>query len=1007
MKHYLPVIFFCFFTFTVLAQKKDVTNFPVVLDQNGRIECVTPTPLPEVSQQQEKLMQQFLQRGSNLVSPVAIPIKAHIVRRTDGSGGLSTTVLDAAIATMNTKYATLKMSFYLCGGIHYIDSDAFYATDVNKENDLLVLNNVNDAVNIYFVGDLVAGTSGLNGISAFPSADPLDNRIIMWNDATSNGVTLPHEMGHYWNLYHTHETFQGKEFVNGTNCSTAGDMVCDTPADPCCYFYNQNTCTYTGTAKDPNNQTYNPMVNNLMSYYGLCRDIFTAGQYARMDAGYALRLGYTGPNTYTFACNALGAAPTNLALSQSDCSVTLKWNDNSNVEMGYIIESSTSASGPWVAIGRVPANTSSYIDGRILTTGTTYYYRIVAANSNATASSSASILVNWTTSCYCLPASQSCGESVQVSNVVLKQGNTTLLENVSTCASTTGYSYPHSIVPNLPKNNTFTISVSTPNNNLTAGAVWIDYDHSGTFDADERILTKANGSWYTETVNFTVPDDAVSGLTRMRVRVSWNANISAECTIANGYGETEDYIVYIGCNLDPPTTIGGNRCGTGTVNLSASGCAGGTINWYSSTTGASIGIGASFTTPSISSTGTYYAGCTLASCTSTRTSVIATVNNAAVSGSGASRCGPGTLVLTATGCAGGTINWYSSTTGASIGSSASFTTPSISSTGTYYAGCTIASCTSTRTPFVATVINAAVSGTGASRCGPGTLVLTATGCAGGTINWYTAASGGTVAGTGASFTTPSLSDSKTFYVGCTIGACSSTLQSVAATVNTNPGIPNTVGASRCGPGTLVLTATGCAGGTINWYAASTGGSVIATGGSYTTPSLSDSRTYYVGCTVGQCSSSLTAVSATVNASPGAPVSSGVSRCGAGTVTLNASGCAGGTTIKWYSVSSGGTTVGTGGIYTTPVLSTSTTYYVACATVNCESIRTPVVATVNVNISFGAIAQSAGTYRASETITSAANVSTGTNYYAGKAIMLSPGFQAGSSEVFVAGIQGCP
>jgi hypothetical protein len=929
MKHYLPLIFFCLSTFTVIAQKKDVTSYPVVLDQNGRLECATPTPLPEVSQQQEKLMQQFIQRGSNLASPVAIPIKAHIVRRSDGTGGLSTTVLDAAIATMNTKYATLKMSFYLCGGIHYIDSDAFYATDVNKENDLLVLNNVNDAVNIYFVGDLVAGTSGLNGISAFPSADPLDNRIIMWNTATSNGVTLPHEMGHYWNLYHTHETFLGKEFVNGTNCSTAGDLVCDTPADPCCYFYNQSTCTYTGTAKDPNNQTYNPMVNNLMSYYGLCRDIFTPGQYARMDAGYALRLGYTGPDTYTFGCNALGAAPTNLALSQSDCSVTLKWNDNSNVEMGYIIESSTNASGPWVAIGRVPANTSSYIDGRILTTGTTYYYRIVAANSNATASSAASILVNWTTNCYCLPASQSCGESVQVSNVVLKQGSTTLLENISTCASTTGYSYPHSVVPNLPKNNTFTLAVSTPNNNLTAGAVWIDYDHSGTFDADERILTKAKSSWFTETVNFTVPNDAVAGLTRMRVRVSWNADISAECITANGYGETEDYIVYIGCNPDAPTTIGGNRCGTGTVNLSASGCAGGTINWYSSTTGASIGTGASFTTPSISSTGTYYAGCTLASCTSTRT------------------------------------------------------------------------------PVVATVINAAVTGTGASRCGPGTLTLTASGCAGGTINWYTAASGGAVAGTGASYTTPSLTDSRTYYVGCTIGACFSTLQSVAATINTTPAALNITSGTRCGTGVVILTASGCAGGTINWYSDSTGGSAIATGGSFTTPSLSDSRTYYAGCTIGQCSGSLAIATATVYVSPGAPVSSGVSRCGAGTVALNASGCAGGTTVKWYSVSSGGTAVGTGGTYTTPVLSTSTTYYVACATVNCESIRTPVIATVNVNISFGAIAQPNGTYRASDTITSAANVSTDTNYYAGKAITLSPGFQAGSSEVFIAGIQGCP
>lgn len=929
MKHFLPIIFICICPFVSLAQKKDTSNIPIVLDKDGRIDCGTPTPLPEISEQQEKLMQQFIQRGNNLVSPVSIPIKAHIVRKSDGTGGLSTSVLDAAIANMNVKYATLKMSFYLCGGIHYIDSDAFYATDVNKENDLLVLNNVNDAVNIYFVDNLVAGSSGLNGISAFPNADPLDNRIIMWNGATGNGVTLPHEMGHYWNLYHTHETFLGAELVNGSNCTTKGDLVCDTPADPCCYYYNSSTCTYTGTGTDTNGQTYSPMVNNLMSYYGLCRDIFTPGQYTRMDAGYALRLGYTGPNTYTFACNALGAAPTNLVLSQSTCSVSLAWNDNSNIEMGYIIESSTSASGPWVAIGRVPANTSNYVDGRVLTNGTTYYYRLVAANSNATYSSTANILVNWNTNCYCIPATQSCGESVQVSNVTIKQGSTTLLESISSCAAISGYSYPHTTVPNLPRNNTFSFSVSTPNNNPTGGAAWIDYDRSGTFDAGEMILTKPNGNWFTETVNFTVPNGAVEGLTRMRVRVSWNSNVTAECTIANGYGETEDYLVYIGCNLAPVTTIGGNRCGTGTVSLSASGCAGGIINWYNSATGASIGTGASFTTPSISATGTYYAGCTLASCSSTRTTAIATV------------------------------------------------------------------------------INASLIGTGASRCGPGTLALTATGCAGGTINWYAASTGGSVITTGGTFTTPGLTNSRTYYAQCTIGQCSSSFTGITATVNTVPGAPTTTGGSRCGPGSVKLMASGCAGGTLYWYALATGGSSFTSGGTFDTPSLGATTTYYVECSVNNCPSTRTSVTATIDpaSSLTAPTAAGISRCGPGTVNLSASGCAG--VIKWYSVATGGSAVSTGGSYTTPSLSTTTTYYVACTSGACESSRTSVTATININISFGNVAQSVGNYRASQTITSAANIATGTNYYAGKAILLTPGFQAGSSEVFIANIQNCP
>ena len=58
------------------------------------------------------------------------------------------------------------------------------------------------------------------------------------------------------------------------------------------------------------------------------------------------------------------------------------------------------------------------------------------------------------------------------------------------------------------------------------------------------------------------------------------------------------------------------------------------------------------------------------------------------------------------------------------------------------------------------------------------------------------------------------------------------------------------------------------------------------------------------------------------------------------------------------------------------------------------------------LTYGNINQVAGTYSATETITSQANVATPTNYYAGKSISLNPPFSAGPSEVFVAKIQGC-
>jgi subtilisin family serine protease len=73
-------------------------------------------------------------------------------------------------------------------------------------------------------------------------------------------------------------------------------------------------------------------------------------------------------------------------------------------------------------------------------------------------------------------------------------------------------------------------------------------------------------------------------------------------------------------------TTPNSRCDAGTVILQASASAG-TLNWYETPTGGnSLGTGPSFTTPSISSTTTFYVDATNNGCTSVRTSVLATVN---------------------------------------------------------------------------------------------------------------------------------------------------------------------------------------------------------------------------------------------------------------------------------------------------------------------------------------------------------------------------------------------
>src|SRR5690606_31095051 len=160
--------------------------------------------------------------------------------------------------------------------------------------------------------------------------------------------------------------------------------------------------------------------------------------------------------------------------------------------------------------------------------------------------------------------------------------------------------------------------------------------------------------------------------------------------------------------------------------------------------------------------------------------------------------------------------------------------------------------------------------------------------------------------------------------------CESTRTAVTATINTIPTAPTTTSAARCGSGTVTLSAAGGAAGQYRWYTVPTGGTAIAgqTNSTYTTPSISTTTTYHVAINRGTCESTRTAVTATINTIPAAPTITAAARCGTGTVTLTAAGGAAGQ-YRWYTVPTGGTAIAgqTNNTYTTPSLSTTTTYHV--------------------------------------------------------------------------------
>ncbi|RYD97575.1 MAG: T9SS type A sorting domain-containing protein [Sphingobacteriales bacterium] len=100
--------------------------------------------------------------------------------------------------------------------------------------------------------------------------------------------------------------------------------------------------------------------------------------------------------------------------------------------------------------------------------------------------------------------------------------------------------------------------------------------------------------------------------------------------------------------------------------------------------------------------------------------------------------------------------------------------------------------------------------------------------------------------TSATYTTPTITTTNYYRASIKNSDGNACFNSVSDTVFiSNPVVLSANSAERCGPGILDLTATTNPGYTLNWYAAASGGTAIASGPVYTTPSLSTTTNYYV------------------------------------------------------------------------------------------------------------------------------------------------------------------
>lgn len=254
----------------------------------------------EMNAEQKEFMLNMNHSGARLSNVVVnIPVTIHIIRQSNGSGGLSEATLDFAMDNLNDYYQNSSMRFEV-DNINYIDDDNFYDYDASQEGALGVPNDVSGTINIYFSNSITSGGGGLCGYTRFP---PSTDRVFVANGCI-NGGTFEHEIGHYFTLWHTHgktNTGTTDELVDGSNCTIAGDNICDTPADPNLSGLVTN-CAYTGALTDANGEFFSPNVNNIMSYApGGCRNDFTTGQYDRIRQGFESGRSYLDFSTEGFS----------------------------------------------------------------------------------------------------------------------------------------------------------------------------------------------------------------------------------------------------------------------------------------------------------------------------------------------------------------------------------------------------------------------------------------------------------------------------------------------------------------------------------------------------------------------------------------------------------------------------------------------------------------------------------------------------------------------------------
>lgn len=266
MKHFLVLISVLSLAITTFAQS----------------DCGTVMPPDYQSTYTQRLAS--VQSGVIQGGAIVVPVHIHLLRESNGNSNLTLAQIQTELDSVNYYYDNAGLIFIECIAAEMIDDDSMYDYESSTDESYLLTNHFTpNVVNLYFGNTVSINSSAVCGYAWYPGGP---DACFVSGSCATNGSTLAHELGHYMGLMHTHGG-SSDELADGSNCSTEGDLICDTPADPGLSGLVDTACMYTGTALDANNQPYQPDPTNIMSYSRkVCRTAFTSTQYAMINATY-------------------------------------------------------------------------------------------------------------------------------------------------------------------------------------------------------------------------------------------------------------------------------------------------------------------------------------------------------------------------------------------------------------------------------------------------------------------------------------------------------------------------------------------------------------------------------------------------------------------------------------------------------------------------------------------------------------------------------------------------